>query len=111
MHEQSLMADLMRKLTDITRTHRARRITAVRVKLGVLSHISPEHFREHFARAVRGTVAEGCRLDIAAPTDLRDSHAQDIVLESVDLERAEGDAPEVSQAGDRPAGFNHISKS
>lgn len=109
MHEQSLMVDLMRKLADIARTHRARRITAVRVKLGALSHISPDHFREHFARAVRGTAAEGCRLDIEAPTDFRDAHAQDILLESVDLEDAAGDAPEVSQA--RAAGFNHISKS
>jgi len=105
------MADLMRKLADITRTHRARRITAVRLRLGALSHLSPDHFREHFERAVLGTVAEGCRLDIAAPTDVRDAHAQDILLESVDLETAEGDTPEVSQAGERPAGFNHISKS
>lgn len=84
MHERSLLADLMRKLEDVARQHGASRITRVQVRLGALSHISPEHFREHFAEAARGTVAEGAVLDIQVSTDLSDPHAQDILIESVE---------------------------
>lgn len=88
MHELSLIADLMRKLEDLARQHGARRITRVQVRLGTLSHISPEHFREHFEETARGTVAEGAALDIRVSTDLNDPHAQDILLESVEIEEA-----------------------
>jgi hydrogenase nickel incorporation protein HypA/HybF len=45
-----------------------------------------EHFREHFEAAARGTIAEGCRLEIETLTDKYDPHAQDILLDSVELE-------------------------
>jgi hydrogenase nickel incorporation protein HypA/HybF len=88
MHEQSVMANLMRKLADIAQTHHARRLTVVRVKLGALSHMSPEHFQEHFARAAGGTVAEACRLEVEVLADPQDPRAQDILISSVDLEPA-----------------------
>ena len=85
MHELSLIADLMRKIEAVAREHQATRITGVRVKLGALSHISADHFREHFAQAARGTVAEGARLEIEVLTDMSDPHAQDILLDSVEI--------------------------
>lgn len=91
MHEPSLMADLMRKLAEVARTHHARRIITIRVQLGALSHISPEHFQDHFELAVRGSAAEGCQLDIEVLADPRDPRAQDLVLLSVDLEPATAD--------------------
>jgi hydrogenase nickel incorporation protein HypA/HybF len=86
MHESSLMADLLRKIEFFTRDQDARRILGVRVSLGALANISPDHFREHFVLAARGTPAEGARLEIEVLPDLQDPRAQQIVLESLDVE-------------------------
>jgi hydrogenase nickel incorporation protein HypA/HybF len=86
MHEVSLIADLMRKIEALAHEHRAIRVAGVKVKLGALAHISSDHFREHFVRAARGTIAEGARLDIEVSTDQDDPHAQEILLDSVTVE-------------------------
>jgi len=86
MHEQSLMKDLMRKINSIGEEQQARKITCVKVKLGALSHMSAEHFREHFVLAAKGSCAENSRLDIEVSKDLNDPHAQDIMLDSVEVE-------------------------
>lgn len=86
MHEMSLMADLMRKLDAIAREQGARRIKRVGVTLGALSHMSAEHFREHFEAAARGSAGEGAELDVTVSGDVEDPRAQDILLESVDVE-------------------------
>jgi len=83
MHEFSLMADLLRKIEQLARD--ADKVTAVKVKLGALSHITPDHFREHFEEAIVGTVAEGATLDVEQCDNEHDPNAQDILLESVDI--------------------------
>jgi hydrogenase nickel incorporation protein HypA/HybF len=86
MHEASLMAGLMRKIDEIGAQERARRIVGVSVWLGALSHMSAEHFTEHFTDAAAGTNAEGARLDIEVSADTDDANAQDILLKSVEVE-------------------------
>jgi hydrogenase nickel incorporation protein HypA/HybF len=86
MHEWSLMADVIGKIENIAREQNARQVVRVTVRLGALAHISADHFREHFLHAVRGTPAEGARLDVQTSTDWNDPHAQDIMLESVEVE-------------------------
>jgi hydrogenase nickel incorporation protein HypA/HybF len=86
MHESSLMVDLLWKIESVVRDQAARRAVAVQVKLGALANISPEHFHEHFVLAARGTSAEGARLDIQVVPGLTDPRAQQIVLESVEVE-------------------------
>jgi hydrogenase nickel incorporation protein HypA/HybF len=86
MHEFSLMNDLMRKIESIAREQSAARIVGVKVTLGALSHISAKHFEEHFVQAASGTVAEGARLEIEELKDTTDPRAQDILLESVEVE-------------------------
>lgn len=86
MHEAALMAGLMRQLVDIARAERARRITGVSVRLGALSHISAEHFAEHFEQASRDTIAEGARLEVTISEDFQDANAQQILLEDVEVE-------------------------
>ena len=86
MHEASLMKNLMGKIEQLAREQNAARVTRVGVKLGALSHFSPEHFREHFEHAARGTVAEGALLDIELLTDISDPRAQDVLLDSADVE-------------------------
>ncbi|MGP0628910.1 hydrogenase/urease maturation nickel metallochaperone HypA [Nitrospina sp. 32_T5] len=86
MHEQSLMNDLMRKILSVSLNHQNARVVGLNVKLGALAHISPEHFMEHFRDAAAGTVAEGARVNIEVGTDTTDPQAQEIWIESVELE-------------------------
>ncbi len=85
MHELSLMADLMAKVESIARQQRAERVVTVNVQLGALAHISASHLREHFLQAAVGTVAEDARLEVDESTDPEDRHAQDILLESIEV--------------------------
>ena len=84
MHETSLVAGLITRLEAIGREHAG--IVAVKVRLGALSQISPGHFREHFERAARGTAVEHARIEVEASDDVGDPRAQDVVLESVEVE-------------------------
>lgn len=86
MHEASLLKDLMSKIITVAGANDSRRVIGVKVKLGALSHISEGHFREHFERMAEGTIAAHARLDIDVSSDITDPQAQDIMLESVELE-------------------------
>jgi hydrogenase nickel incorporation protein HypA/HybF len=86
MHELSLMKDLLRKIEALAEEQHVRRVVSVRVRLGALSHIAADHFREHFVHAARGTVAEGARLEAETLRDVTDPHAQEILLDSVEVE-------------------------
>jgi Zn finger protein HypA/HybF involved in hydrogenase expression len=86
VHEHSLIADLMRKITAIAGEAGAEKVISVKVQLGALCHLSAAHFSEHFTHAARDTVAEGARLDIETLTDETDLHAQDLRLDSVEVE-------------------------
>ncbi|MFN8544658.1 MAG: hydrogenase/urease maturation nickel metallochaperone HypA [Candidatus Binatia bacterium] len=81
MHEHSLLRALMTQVEAAARAHGAARVRVVRVKLGPLAHLDPEHLRHHFAAAARGTAAEGARLEIEVTDALHE-----ITLESLDVE-------------------------
>jgi hydrogenase nickel incorporation protein HypA/HybF len=85
MHEFSLIKDLIRKIISIAHEQRASKVVAVTVKLGALSHISPDHFREHFNHATRGTVAEEARLNINIVNDMNDPRSQEVLLENIEV--------------------------
>lgn len=85
MHERTLLADLVRELESVAAGEGARAVRGVAVRIGPLSHLTPEHFLEHFAEATRGTIAEGARCSVDV-FDLHDPRAQSIVLETVELE-------------------------
>ena len=86
MHERSLIANLLRKIEAIARDQQASRVTGVRVRIGALAHISADRLLEHFVDAARGTVAEGARAEIETLADVTDPHAQEILLDSVEIE-------------------------
>ncbi|MGE3851833.1 MAG: hydrogenase maturation protease [Planctomycetota bacterium] len=86
MHELSLLNSLMRQVLEIARANGAKRVLTIRVKLGALSHMSPQSFRVNFASVSRGTAAEGAELEIEQLTDEQDPDAQDILLDSVDID-------------------------
>lgn len=86
MHEASLMSHLIQTIEAIAQEQNATKILAVKVRLGALSHLSPEHFTHHFVIASQHTLMEGARLEIETSDDLTDPIAQDVVLESLDME-------------------------
>ena len=86
MHERALMDDLMRKVVEVAGENNAVRVTRVTVRLGALSHFTPEHFREHFVDASRGTVAEGAEVVAVIDDDIHSADAAGVVLESVEVE-------------------------
>jgi len=86
MHEHALMNDLMRRIEAEAAAGGGRRVTRIRVILGALSHFTPEHFREHFEDASRGTLAEGAAVEAEVRTDPTEPDAQGVVLESIDIE-------------------------
>jgi len=80
------METLMRRIAEIAEAEHARRVTGISVWLGALSHFSVEHFTEHFERASTGTIAEGAQLDVTVSDDTQDADAQEVMLESVEME-------------------------
>lgn len=86
MHEQALMRDVMREIERVAAAEGAARVTRVAVRFGPLSHFTPEHFREHFVDASRGTIAEGAQVDAALDGEISGERARDVVLEAVEVE-------------------------
>ena len=86
MHEHALMNDLMRKIELEAVAAGGGRVTRIRVRLGALSHFTPEHFQEHFEDASRGTIAEGAIVEAEVRTDPTEPEAQGVVLQSIDVE-------------------------
>jgi hydrogenase nickel incorporation protein HypA/HybF len=86
MHERALMRDVMSRIEELARVEGASRVTRVDVQLGALSHFTPDHFREHFEDASRGTVAEGALVVATVAADRTDVYASEVLLESVEVE-------------------------
>lgn len=86
MHETGIVQDLVRRVQHLAEDAGAERVSTVVVWLGALSQFSPQHFREHFDDAVRDSPVAGARLDIEASEDVHHPHAQDVMLQSVDID-------------------------
>lgn len=86
MHEHALMADLMRQILTTAESEKAQRVVGISVWLGALSHMSPQHFAEHFRDAAAGTIAEGAAIETATSDDIHDPRATDVVLKDVEVE-------------------------
>ena len=86
MHESGLIRDLLKKIESIASSHGSKKVSAAQVRLGALCHISADHFRQHFEQETKGTLAEGAALDVQTCEDIDDTHAQDILLLSVDVQ-------------------------
>jgi hydrogenase nickel incorporation protein HypA/HybF len=86
MHEAGLVKDLIRKVDAMVVSQGGKRAKTVKVRIGTLSHLSGEHLREHFEAAAQQTYAAGATLEWEMVEDLSDPHAQDIMLESLEIE-------------------------
>jgi hydrogenase nickel incorporation protein HypA/HybF len=83
MHEMSLLRGLLARVEEEARRHGAWRVRAVRLKLGPLAHVEPDHLREHFAQAARSTLAEGARLDIEVTDELHELSLEGLEIDVV----------------------------
>jgi hydrogenase nickel incorporation protein HypA/HybF len=95
VHEKYLTEGLVHELEAIAAAEGGRRVTRIQVRLGALSHFTPEHFREHFDAAAAGTVAEGAAVDALLTTDPTAPDAQGVLLETVELELPDSDREEL----------------
>lgn len=86
MSERFLTADIMSRVLELAERAGALKVTLVRVRLGALSQVSPEHLEEHWQHMTHGTVADGSRLEITQSDDPDDPHAHGIALGGVDAE-------------------------
>lgn len=85
MHELSLVASLCARAEAVAVEEGATRVTALSVRLGALSHLSPDHLRDHLARAATGSILQGARVDVTVDPDTDSPSAQDIELLSVEV--------------------------
>lgn len=90
MHELSLLNNLMMKINALARENNCTEISAVKVWIGALAHISAEHFREHFDQAAKGSVVENAQLLVELSADQQHENAADILLVSVDIVEKDG---------------------
>ena len=91
MHEKSIMDHLMHKILHLAKEERAAKVVKVSVKLGALSHMSKEHFKEHFDIAARGTIAQNAFIEAEESKDIHDPNAMSVVLKSIDVENGPKD--------------------
>jgi hydrogenase nickel incorporation protein HypA/HybF len=85
MHETAVLKNIIKKIVEVGAREKSSSIKSLTIKLGALSHFSPEHFREHFSYDSRGTIAEHAQLNIIQNTDQSDPMAQEVILESIEL--------------------------
>lgn len=64
MHEMAVTQSVLNIALEAGKNAGARRITAVRIKMGAYSDVVPAVLREYFAVAARGTMAEGADIQI-----------------------------------------------
>jgi hydrogenase nickel incorporation protein HypA/HybF len=86
MHETGIVRDLIKRVEQVVCANDGTRAKVVYVRLGALSNISPEHLREHFDEETAGTSVAGAALVVAQSTDTGALGAQDVMLESVEVE-------------------------
>lgn len=86
MHEHALMNDLMREILKRAAAEGARAVTGVSVWLGSLSHMTPQHFAEHFEDAAAGTIAAGATITVTSSADIHHPHAAGVLLEGIEIE-------------------------
>lgn len=86
MHETGLVRDLVHRLEAAARAAGAKKVSGAEVWLGAFSHMSAEHFREHFEYEARGTLADGAALKVEVSSDPEHPEAQAVVMRYVDLE-------------------------
>jgi len=83
MHESRIVTDILSAIEKAAEANDVQRVESARIKIGALSHVTPEGFTGHFTLVAEGTVADGARLDISKSDDRDAPDALDIRLVSI----------------------------
>jgi hydrogenase nickel incorporation protein HypA/HybF len=86
VHEETLVADLARKLEELSSDPTVARITSVEIWLGALSHLGEGTLRARWPEVVGATKAAGAVLQVERGTDPTDPRAQAVVLARIQIE-------------------------
>ncbi len=86
MHETGMIRGLVNKVEEIAKAEGSSKVKKIVIKLGAMANITPDHLKEHFVEETPGTIAEGAELEIIQMEDLKDLNAQDILIDSIEVE-------------------------
>jgi hydrogenase nickel incorporation protein HypA/HybF len=86
MHESGIIEDLIQKIEAAARDNDATKIVSVDLEIGALAAISPDHLKEHFDIAARGTLAEGAELRMEVSEDALAPDPQAIRVTGMEIE-------------------------
>jgi len=89
MHEGTLIRELVGKVNEVATQEGATRVLRVNVKVGDLSHASPDHLRQHFDFETSGTISEGAILQVEPVSGADDPLSLEIMIDSIELALAE----------------------
>jgi Zn finger protein HypA/HybF involved in hydrogenase expression len=81
MHEMSLLKGLLKQIEEIRNANGGGLVRTIRLKVGPLAHIEPDHLRKHFLQAVRHTPLETANLIIESTEELHE-----LTLESIEVD-------------------------
>lgn len=89
MHEKRLVADLIRKASEVAGEHHTDHLAVLTVRVGALSHVAAGSIAAQIRDGAVGTPVENARIDIVigpgGAAAAADEHAQDVILQSVEL--------------------------
>lgn len=83
MHESRVVADVLSAIERAAAANNVKQVQAARIRIGALSHVTPDGFTGHFTLVSEGTVAEGARLDITKSDARGAPDALDVRLVSI----------------------------
>ncbi len=90
MHESSMMRGLAQRIREVLEEEGGTKVKKVWIRLGALSQISADHFREHFEMFAdleeARSYLKGAELVIDEESDLFSTKAQGITVERVEVE-------------------------
>ncbi len=78
--------ELISKIEEHVEENDANKAVEVRLKIGALADVDVEDFRDAFAEALIGTVADGARINIVISKNRDDADAGDIVLTNIEVD-------------------------
>jgi len=64
MHETHMIEPIIKGISEHAKKEGAKKVTSIRLKIGMLTGVREESFRETFKILAKGTVAEKAKLEI-----------------------------------------------
>ena len=80
MHEFKLVADVLKNVLAAAEKNQAKKVSAIRLRVGEHCHAAPDNVEFLFKQAARGSIAEGAKLEIKIIP------GEDLVLESIQVD-------------------------